>query len=299
MAQLNQEIRHSFQVTNGAAAVTGLAQGAFAITLRRRSAATYVAASEPLTVQEIDAIGLPGLYWIFYTPTADTTLYRLTVTHATYTVSQGTFEDQVESGYAAASGTYLTSRANVQAAFPALAKSEFNPIIDQLLGQVTDDVHAFCRRRFNQATDTFLTEAAGWAASTLQLPRYPVQSIASVHVCLDLPRVWDASTLLDPTTDYTVDLSAGLLMRNDGSYWPFGESYGLGCVRVVVAGGPSVVPGHIERAVIEIIAVKAMKSRDNQYHLTSVQIPEIGAIQGIKWDDWPPHAREVLERERV
>lgn len=297
MAQLNQEARHVVKVTNGASNVTGLVQGNFTLALKSQSSSTFVAASETLTLTEIDSSGLPGLYWIYYTPTAAIGLYRLTVSHATYTVTPSSFEDQVETGYAAGSGPYLTSKANVIASFPTLAATEYDDILDQLIPQVTDYVHAFCGHRFDRSTETKYMDAQGCSASTLTLDRFPVQSITSVHVSLGLPRVWNATTLLDPDTDYTVDLTAGIVHRMNG-YWPHFERYGFGSVKIVVDSGPAVVPGHIERAVIETIAVKAMKSRHNEYHVTSKQVgPE--SIDNIKWDDVPPHAKEVFEMERA
>jgi len=296
MAQLNQEVRHSFDVkTTAGAPVTGLIQANFALVLRRQSGNTLVAASEVLTASEISAATLPGKYWIYYTPTADVTLYILEISHATHVVAPDEFQDQVESGYASGSGPYLTTRANVLAAFPQLGTKD-HPLIDALLPAVTEYVHSFCGKKYTQEVLEEFHSARGWNAQTINLDRYPIAAIAAVHVSPFLPRVWDATTVLDATEDYTFNAKAGILRRIGGA-WPFVGYYGDGSVRVQYTAGFSVIPAHVERAAIEIVAVKTFKSQKGLYHVTDEQLGE-GQVRGLKWDDVPPHAREVLEMER-
>ena len=294
-AQLNQEIRHVFEVVNPdtGATVTGLVTEDFTLTLKRESSGSLASATETVAVTEIS----DGLYWVTYTPTADLGVYYLTVDHASYICTPAQFQDDVESGFAASGGPYLTTRTNVKTAL-GITGTKFDSAIDALLAQVTDLVQTYCRRTFAQATYTEYYKAFGEGSTVLVLRQYPVDSVTSVHVSTELPRSYGSDELLTADEDYFLeDADAGLLERVDGGVWPAKAK----ATKVVYVAGYSTIPGDLERAAIEIICMKMYKAGAGGgnllYPFQGISQGE-GAVTGVRLNDIPPQTREVLDAYR-
>lgn len=288
MSALNQEQRRTFEVTDIAGQpVTGLVTGDFTLTLQRQSGDSLVAATETPTVLEIGG----GLYWAIFTPTAAAGIYRLEITHASHFVNPQIIQIDVE-GYTPPIGPYLTTRDNVKAALN-ITGSDDDARIDSLLAVVTDFIQSYCNRTFASDTLTEYPKVNGYNASTVNLKRYPVTSVTSVHVSTDLPRVYGADELLTADEDYILDEDPGILHRTDGSAWPTG----IKAVKVVYVGGYSTIPADLERAAIEIIAVKLNKGKFQLYHVTQEDAAE-GGIRMLRWEDIPTTTQQVLDDYR-
>jgi hypothetical protein len=293
--QLNQEVRHLFRVVNiGGSPVTGLTGVDFTSTVQRQSGTdpdmTLTADAASVSIDELDAGGLPGWFWAYYTPTTDVGIHLLQVVEGAFTGSLGVqhrWEDLVESGTAVAAGPYLTTRANVKTALMITATDD-DGRIDALLAQVTDFFHVYARRNFLSATLTQFYNGNG--SRVLNLRRYPVSAVTSVHENLDEPRVYGASDLLVANTDYDFNSANGILYRFGGT-WPSGWK----TVKVVYTGGYATIPGDLERAAIEVIAAKMEKGRTRSYHVTA-ESHQDGSVSGIVANDLTPSARRVLER---
>ncbi len=294
--QLNQQVRHVFKVVDiVGAVVTGLVTGNFTLTLQRESSGSLVSASETVSVTEIGS----GLYWVDYTPTADVGVYYLTIAHATHIVDPASFQDDVESGFAASSGPYLTTRENVRKATNKKAADDTYTTahdddgrIDMLLAAVTDFAQTYCARDFFSATVTEYPLVAGARCDVLNLGVYPVTSVTTVHVSTDLPRSYGADELLTADEDYILLESSGALHRVDGGTWPTGPK----TVKVVYVSGYATIPADLEWAAIETIAFSLEKAKAKQYHLTSDSMGE-GSTSGYRFDI-PDTARRVFDLYR-
>lgn len=291
MPVVNETIRSLFRVTDIAGApVTGLADGAFTKTLRRRdSAGTYVSASETVTVVEKTG----GDYEASFVP-VNSQLYVLDITHATHFVSQRDTEFQVLAGFVGSGGPYLTTRANVKTALK-IDGTDDDARIDALVAQVTDEWQTYCGRVFAQDTLTEYPDVLGNPLRAVFLARPPVASITSIHISTALPRVYDSTTLLVEGTDFEVDSNTGIV-----EFATSRSVNGLSrkMVRAIYLGGYATVPGDVERAVIEVIAAKLAKGRDQQYHLTSKAAGD-GSLSGIRFDDWTDDAMRVMDKYRI
>ena len=117
---------------------------------------------------------------------------------------------------------------------------------------------------------------------------------SSVHVSTDIPRVYDAGTLLDTSTAYILDAELGSLHRVDGQRWASGPK----TIKIVITHGES-APADLKQAAIEIIQVKLVKGKEKQYHVTGERQGE-GQIN-IRAADVPAHAQRVIDRyvERI
>lgn len=188
----------------------------------------------------------------------------------------------------------ITTQAKVKAAFN-ISVADKDALITELIAQVGAWVASYTGRNFDGENVTELTQSPGHGATELVLNKFPTSSVTSVHVSCDVPRVYDATTLLTAGEDYLVDSDAGILHRVDGSAWPTPPQ----SVRViyVVAFAGGAVPGDVERAAIEVIGVKLEKGWSNAYHITSKDLGD-GGLMGIRFDDIPPSAREVFDRYR-
>jgi len=76
---------------------------------------------------------------------------------------------------------------------------------------------------------------------------WPVVSVASVHESWDVPRVWDATTLV-ATTDYLADSKGGILHRPYGLWSKERQS-----IRTIYTVGYVEVPLEIEQFCINLV----------------------------------------------
>lgn len=168
--------------------------------------------------------------------------------------------------------------------------------INKLIPAVSRDVEDYCKRELKTATG--LVEVLdGSGLDSIAVRRPPINTLTSVHMTTAVPRVFDADHLID-ADKYEFDADAGIVWLIDGRWFLEGRN----SVRVEYDGGlwstTSEVPEDVQRAVVEIIQVKLSKGKEKQYHLTS-EGREGGSLGGIRFDDIPDHAREVLDRYRL
>ncbi len=131
----------------------------------------------------------------------------------------------------------------------------------------------------------------------LFLLRWPIESgkPTSVHVSLALPRVYDATTLLVEGEDYMVDEDEGVLERM-GSFWPRAAK----AVQVIYDGGiinQAAVPKDLAQAATIMISAALQKGKDRIYHATQERLGD-GELRGIRFDDVPQTAREIIRAYR-
>lgn len=181
----------------------------------------------------------------------------------------------------------ITTAAKVKTAFDIDSTAD-----DTRLADLISAVETMIEKRFGLtiAAASSSEDYNGNGTSVLVLRRFPTVSIADVWVSTDLPRVFDATTVLTADEDYILDADFGVLHRTDGLVFPRGPK----TVRVSSSYGFSSVPADLERAAIETIGSKLFKSKDKLYHLTSESRGD-GSITGIRWEDVPPDAKEVFE----
>jgi hypothetical protein len=163
-------------------------------------------------------------------------------------------------------------------------------------------IESYCRRAgvmFQNGEDvTEYPRIDGVAATKLFLRRYPHAEVTSIHQSEDLPRVYDSTTVLTADEDYIVDDALGIVYRVDGSFW----STEPRAVRVVydggyTASGDDVYPSELELAANMICAAVLQKAKTRSYHATSFDVGD-GGVGGIRFDDIPMSAREILDRYR-
>lgn len=141
-------------------------------------------------------------------------------------------------------------------------------------------------------------------SSRLFLARYPNAAITNLWVSEDVPRVYDATTLLTADEDYIVEPELGIVHRLGSLSWPtdvraIKVEYDGGYTADAGGGpgGAAPFPAELERAVQMIIAAMLQKGKDRGYHLTGHEVGD-GAVKGIRFDDVPDTAREILEAYR-
>ncbi len=287
MAQQNQVARRAIEILDGYTylGVTGLTISALSVTLERESSGTLVAATETVTLAEIGG----GLYWLEFTP-ENVGLYRLTYvatdTDAHVVNPKDGFQVEVLSS-AGAAGPYLCTLADVKEALD-IDVAVHDDLLNTLIRDVTALAETYCRRPliYNASVTEF---GDGRNHGVYQVRRWPIETVASVHTSTDLPRVYGTDELWVADEDYIVEESSGRIVSTNGSF-PRGPK----TVQVIYAGGYNPVPEDLKRAAIEIIAVKWQKGIHKHYHITSTGGNE-ASITGIRFDDIPHQAREILE----
>ena len=180
MPQLNQPIRHLFQVNDLAGfPVLGLVAANFSITLQRESGGSLVAASEVITITEEGG----GLYWADYTPTAAAGLYYGTIVHATHVVSPEAFEDAII-GPGAVSGPYLTTLERVK---QQLFAGDSNPptnldtLLTTIIAEVTYRIRAMLDNRlFSEQAHVEYVDGPG--TPSLRLANGPLVSVSRIDL---------------------------------------------------------------------------------------------------------------------
>lgn len=269
--------------------MTGLVTGAFTLTLRRRSGANLISSSETVSVQEISG----GEYWVYYTPTAAATLYILDVAmvSASYQVSPGQFQDDIQSTAATTSGPYLTTRDAFKLSW-GITRSDDDARIDALLAQVTTLFETTCGRGFALAQVTEYPRILGHYLRRVFLARPPYQAMTSLHLSTSVPRVYDSTTLLVEGTDYIVEESSGIVEFQSPR-----EVCGplMKVVRAIYTGGYDPIPSDLERAAQEVIGVKLDKGKGHLYHVLNESRAD-GSISGVRFDDITPNAQAVIDR---
>src|SRR4030095_2272077 len=160
-----------------------------------------VTSSEPISIAEIGS----GTYFVFFTPTQASTLYRLPVAVVSLVqiVSESDIQVDVTGAEALTgpTGPYLTTLANVKTAWK-LAGADFDATTNALLPQVTSYFETECDRHFFSAAVTEYPNLRSLCTSELFLRRPPATSVASVHASSSTPRVYDDSSALTSDRDY-------------------------------------------------------------------------------------------------
>jgi len=274
--------------------VTGLTSAGFTLTLTRRSGGSMISSAEAVGVTDMGG----GQYWIYFTPTAAATLYALTfvpVNPNHIASPQDGYQVDVEAAPTAVSGPYLTTRDNVKTAFD-YNTAEHDALIDALLPRVTSFAQTYCGRLFFEQEVTEYPSLASACAATIFVRNYPIATVTSLHFSSDVPRVYDATTLLVDGTDYLIDEHSQRVEFVTPRY-VYGASL-LRAVRIIYVGGYAIIPDDLARAAEEIIGDKVEKGKGRLYHLTG-QNRSDGSLAGIRFDDIPDNARETLDFYRL
>lgn len=273
--------------------VSGLTAAAFTLALTRRSGSSMISSSETVTVSSQGG----GLYWVAYTPTAAATLYRLTITpvSGSHVVDPGSFQDDVESDFPTTAGPYFTTRDRFKTAF-AISDDRYDAAIDQLLPQVTEQLQGEFGRTIFEATLTEYPQPLSRCATILLVKNPPITSITSLHVSTDIPRVYDATTLLVNGTDYLLSEDGQWIEFPSPLYFPSGSM--SRAVQVIYVGGYATVPGDIEEASQRLLAVKLYKATGQLYHLAGENRAD-GGMSGVRFDDITPNVEAVINRYRL
>lgn len=192
--------------------------------------------------------------------------------------------------------TELVSAATIKTALDKTGSGQ-DSAINLLPAVVTHFAETFCGRPLlgkNSKTEYF----DGRGHSELLLPRYPVTSVSSIRQSTDVPRVYDATTLID-SDNYVLDADTGIVSRIDGGTFYAGAQ----AVQVLYsagyfADGTYTIPKDLERACIMLASVLLEKGVAALYHVTGERIEEGGAVTGVRFEDLPPTAREIFNRYR-
>jgi hypothetical protein len=180
MSQLNAEVRHVFSVVDLIGApVNGLTSANFTITLRRRSGVALISTPEVVGVQAMGG----GEYWVFYTPTQSPTLYLLGLVPQSsgHIANPSQWQDEIGAVVVPTAGPYLTTRANMKAAF-GFASDERDSAIDALLPQ---------NAMFEKLVTAFFCVRYGYPersrAAPCVRPRPAITAVESLHIRPEVP----------------------------------------------------------------------------------------------------------------
>ena len=150
----------------------------------------------------------------------------------------------------------LTTYANVKS-FLDLADDAHQTLLTSLVTRASDFVIAHTGRAIiDPGSGNEITEIHdGIGKSLITLRDYPVATITGMTLHSSADQTFDATTLI-AAADYYVDLPMGQILRKSGVGFGFGRK----SVQVVYRPGygetVTDVPGHVEDAVIELIALK-------------------------------------------
>lgn len=268
---------------------TGLTASDFTISLRKKADgdADFGAASESVTVAELDATNLAGQYEFRFTPTEEAT-YVLYVS-PTYTNNAG---DEWRQSYTAVESltldslTTLCTTAQVKSYLGDMSADD-DTDIDSLCTQVTKFVQNYCRQTF---TETTVTEYHGGGGREIVLKETPVQSVTSVHESTDIPRVYGASQLLTADTDYLLDDDYAILWRHSRK-WLSGPR----TVKVVYVAGYSSIPADLNLCAVRMVAILWHQRKRLGHSSLSMGESSSGFYD---WREWPHDVQDTLDYYR-
>lgn len=213
--------------------VSGLTSADFTLSLWRESGGGLIAATETITLTEVDATDAPGFYEISFTPVYSGA-YLLKVT-PTFTAAAGG-----ESRYAfAVSSVALVSGSDY--ATLAQLKSYLGGIEGSADDTILTECIAYAQTTIDEETGrSFLQRAVSWdldgeGCSEVVLPDFPV-TLSAVYETTDVPRVYDSTTLLTADEDYVYDSESGIIYRLNGTF-----ASGVNTLRAVGVAGSATV----------------------------------------------------------
>lgn len=172
-------------------------------------------------------------------------------------------------------------------------------LLGKLIPEVTETILTMLGRPYflNGSDVTEYPRLRASESAKLFLLRWPIETgkPTAVHVSLDLPRVYDASTILTVDENYMVDEEEGVLHRI-GAFWPESPK----AIRVIYDGGKTnqlAASKDLVRASNIIIAAMMQKAKDRIYHATQERLGD-GELRGVRFDDIPQTAREIIMAHR-
>lgn len=273
--------------------VSGLLIGNFTISLRvENTPGTGAYADSSETVSLLETTAIAGWYEFRFTPTVERR-YVLTVT-PTYENGPGASESYAVDFYAATI-TDPAAYATVSQVRAYLGKYDDqdtgdDSLIESLLVQATATIDGYAGRSFTLSAYTEYPRAE--ESSRLVLEHYPVQlsQVPTVHESADLPRVYDATTLLVDGEDYFLDTDTGILERTAGRW-----ANGPRCVRVIYAAGFTAVPAEVNWCCIYLTALWLLGRR-----FVGVQgaTGTDGSMTRFDHDRLPWVVKDILDRYR-
>ncbi|MEE8473562.1 MAG: hypothetical protein V3S82_10385 [Dehalococcoidia bacterium] len=171
--------------------------------------------------------------------------------------------------------------------------------IDLLIPQVTAQIESMLGRPYflNGGDVTEYPRVRASQSHRLFLLRWPIEGVkpTSVHVSLDVPRVYDATTLLVKGEEYMIDPEEGVLVRI-GAFWP----QAINAIQVIYDGGitdQTTASKDLVRAGTIMIAAMLQKGKDRLYHATQERLGD-AELRGVRFDDVPQTAREIIRAHR-
>lgn len=200
----------------------------------------------------------------------------------------------------------FTSAANIKTALDITTTGD-DARLAELVPQITALMELAMDRRgvfFKKGSADVYYPCLQEESDRLFLPRYPDVAITSIHVSLDLPRVYGADELLTANEDYLIEVDSGIVHRTGSRKWPVDPL----AIQVVYDGGYTAdagggpggakpFPAELERAAIMIAAAMLQKGKDRSYHITGHEIGD-GEVRGIRFSDVPDTAQQILDMYR-
>ncbi len=185
----------------------------------------------------------------------------------------------------------FTSLADVKTAL-TITQSGDDTNIDALRPQVDDLILQLMLRPkfFENGSDVKEYPWVREKTAAILLDRYPNGVITTIHESEDIPRVYDATTLLAAGTDYLLDADRGIVYKMAGT-WATAEQ----AVQVDYDGGyvDLAPPDSLVRAAQMIIAAMLQKGKDRIYHATGTELGD-GKLQGVRLEDVPDTAMTMI-----
>jgi len=181
----------------------------------------------------------------------------------------------------------LTTLSQVKALLELAAEeTQWDDLLDALIGAVSVRAAAYCNRDFEQKERTEYHSGGG---QYLYLKGLPVVSISSIYGSDGW--AWDEGTLI-PADHYQV-FDSGMVAYRFGN-WPYGEK-GL---KVVYIGGYASddIPADLEMAVRTQVAYEFRRRKD--LGLQSVSFPD-GSIQKVESGEFLKAVQQVLDHYRI
>lgn len=265
---------------------TGLVASDFAITLRSKpsGAGAYGAASEAVTLTELDALSLPGQYEFRFTPLSSGS-YVLEV-YPTFTDNDGaSWREAFDVVDLVDIAGALCTRDQVKLYLGGYdTNTKDDQLIDDLIDRATDMIERYCGRVLSYQSITDYPSGGGRA---LVLSAFPVtEASVQIWVSSDFPRVYTDATKLVNGTDYIVSESTGIVERASG-VWP----RDLRGVKATFSAGYQTTPPALNWAAVRLVSFWL---RGRKYVGISGASGDDGSITRYDHDRLPLDVKDAL-----
>ncbi len=170
-----------------------------------------------------------------------------------------------------------------------LTQSLHDGLLEMLINGVSAMFEVYCRRVFQQASFTEYHNGRGKVVLFVGNP--PIASSPAVEIWDDLERVWGSGTLIDPS-QYTIDESE-MFIQMDGRTLKDGYKN----VKITYTGGYLTIPGDLELACIEQVALKFREATEKNLGVTARGFAD-GSVS-FNWREILPQIKMILDGYRI